>query len=151
MFNWTKYFIHGAEKCPSEKCPGYDGPGIFIFVGVWVYVLSALNGVLSVLSVLSGVAYNLRCDGDYLSCDSYSRRGDVIIYRMAGKPSYSTSKNFSDVKKGAYYYDAVSWAVQNGIANGYSNGPDAGKFGVGKNVLRKDIVTFLSRYDSKFQ
>lgn len=75
----------------------------------------------------------------------------TFIYRMAEKPSYSTNKSFTDVKKGAYYYDAVLWAAQNGIANGYSSGPDAGKFGVGKNILRKDIVTFLSRYDSKFQ
>ncbi len=75
----------------------------------------------------------------------------TFIYRMAEKPSYSTNKSFSDVKKGAYYYDAALWAAQNGIANGYSSGPDAGKFGVGKNILRKDIVTFLSRYDSKFQ
>lgn len=72
----------------------------------------------------------------------------TFIYRMAGKPSYSTTKSFTDVKKGAYYYDAVRWAAQNGIANGYSSGPNKGKFGVGFNVLRKDIVTFLSRYDS---
>ena len=52
------------------------------------------------------------------------------------------------MKKGAYYYDAVRWAAQNGITNGYSSGPNKGKFGVGFDVLRKDIVTFLSRYDS---
>jgi hypothetical protein len=67
---------------------------------------------------------------------------------MAGKPSYSTTKSFTDVKKGAYYYDAVRWAAQNGITKGYSNGPNKGKFGVGFDVLRKDIVTFLSRYDA---
>ena len=27
----------------------------------------------------------------------------TFIYRMAGKPSYSTTKSFTDVKKGAYY------------------------------------------------
>ena len=68
----------------------------------------------------------------------------TFIYRMAGKPSYTTTKNFSDVKKGKYYYDPVRWAAQNGITNGYKDG----SFGVGKDVLRKDIVTFLYRYDN---
>lgn len=66
----------------------------------------------------------------------------TFIYRMAGKPKYSTSKTFKDIAKGRYYYDAVRWAAQNGITNGYSDGT----FGVGKDVLRKDIVTFLYRY-----
>ena len=43
----------------------------------------------------------------------------------------------------------VSWAAKNGITNGYSSGPDKGKFGVGYDVLRKDIVTFLYRYANK--
>ena len=61
---------------------------------------------------------------------------------MAGKPKYTTTKSFSDVKKGNYYYDPVRWAAENGITKGY----DDGTFGVGKDVLRKDIVTFLYRY-----
>ena len=66
----------------------------------------------------------------------------TFIYRMAGKPAYSTTKSFKDVAKGKYYYDPVRWAAQNKITNGYSDGT----FGVGKDVLRKDIVTFLYRY-----
>jgi hypothetical protein len=46
------------------------------------------------------------------------------------------------VAKGKYYYDAVRWAAQKGITKGYKDG----SFGVGKDVLRKDIVTFLHRY-----
>jgi hypothetical protein len=66
----------------------------------------------------------------------------TFIYRMAGKPKYSTTKNFKDVAKGKYYYDPVRWAAQNKITNGYADGT----FGIGKDVLRKDIVTFLYRY-----
>ena len=66
----------------------------------------------------------------------------TFIYRMAGKPSYKTSKSFSDLNKSQYYYDAILWAAQNKITNGYSDGT----FGVGKSVRRKDIVTFLYRY-----
>jgi hypothetical protein len=38
--------------------------------------------------------------------------------------------------------------AKNGITKGYSSGPNKGKFGVGFDVLRKDIVTFLYRYDN---
>ena len=66
----------------------------------------------------------------------------TFIYRMAGKPEYSTTKSFKDIVRGKYYYDPVRWAAQNNITKGY---PD-GTFGVGKDVLRQDIVTFLYRY-----
>ena len=57
--------------------------------------------------------------------------------------------SFKDIKKNAYYQKPVAWAAKNGITNGYSSGPDKGKFGVGYDVLRKDIVTFLYRYANK--
>ena len=54
---------------------------------------------------------------------------------------------FTDVKSG-YYVDAIVWAAKNSITKGYSSGEHKGKFGVGFNVLRKDIVMFLFRYDN---
>ena len=48
---------------------------------------------------------------------------------------------FTDVAKGSYYYDAVSWAVENGITKGTSDttfSPDA-------TCTRGQIVTFLWR------
>lgn len=68
----------------------------------------------------------------------------TFLYRMAGKPAYKTTKSFTDVEKGKYYYNAILWAAQNKITNGYADG----SFGVGKDVLRKDIVTFLYRYEN---
>ena len=57
--------------------------------------------------------------------------------------------NFTDIKGQTkkYYYDPIVWAAMYGITKGYSSGPYKGKFGVGLNVLRKDIVTFIYRYD----
>ena len=46
---------------------------------------------------------------------------------------------FTDVKEGKYYYDAVQWAVQNGVTGGVS----ATLFGVGQTCTRGQIVTFL--------
>ncbi|MBQ9815763.1 MAG: Ig-like domain-containing protein [Lachnospiraceae bacterium] len=61
--------------------------------------------------------------------------------------------NFTDLKgkEKKYYYDPIVWAAMYGITKGYSSGPNAGKFGVGFNVLRKDIVTFIYRYDDWFK
>ena len=75
----------------------------------------------------------------------------TFLWRMAGKPDPKTTSNkFADIKKSDYYYKAVLWAAENGIANGYSSGEYAGKYGVGLACLREHMVTFLSRYAGKF-
>ena len=48
---------------------------------------------------------------------------------------------FKDVAKGAYYYDAVKWAKDNGITGGVSND----MFGSNASCTRGHIVTFLWR------
>lgn len=48
---------------------------------------------------------------------------------------------FSDVPTGAYYYDAVQWAVNEGITNGTS----AATFSPDQKCTRAEIVTFLWR------
>ena len=48
---------------------------------------------------------------------------------------------FTDVPAGSYYYDAVLWAVENGVTNGTS----ATTFGPSESCNRAQIVTFLWR------
>ena len=52
-----------------------------------------------------------------------------------------TAISFSDVKLGDYYYDAVKWAVENGITEGTS----AETFSPGASCTRAQMVTFLWR------
>ncbi len=66
----------------------------------------------------------------------------TFLWRTAGKPGASGSNPFGDVKAGTYYYDAVRWAVANGITTGRT----ATVFGVGQTCTRAQIVTFLYRY-----
>jgi uncharacterized protein YkwD len=76
----------------------------------------------------------------------------TFLWRMAGKPEPKTAVNpFSDVKSSAYYYKAVLWGVENGITNGYSSGPYAGRFGVGLDCTREHAMTFLWRLAGKPQ
>ena len=64
----------------------------------------------------------------------------TFLWVAAGKPSPETTENpFSDVKAGRYYYQAVLWAVENGITSGVGNG----KFGINQTCTRAQIVTFL--------
>ncbi|MDY4964586.1 MAG: S-layer homology domain-containing protein, partial [Ruminococcus callidus] len=48
---------------------------------------------------------------------------------------------FSDIEAGAYYEDAVYWAVENGITNGYEDGT----FRPYNSCTRAEMVTFLWR------
>ena len=70
----------------------------------------------------------------------------TFLWRAAGRPEPSGSvKQFSDVPKNnsyAYCYDAILWAVENGI----TKGTDATHFSPNATVTRAQFVTFLWRY-----
>ncbi len=67
----------------------------------------------------------------------------TFLWRTAGSPSPTSKKNpFKDVKKGAYYYEAVLWAVENGVTKGMS----ATTFVPNATCTRGQIVTFLYRF-----
>ena len=95
-------------------------------------------------------------DHTFRPTDTINRKDTMImLYRVAGKPAYTQSRGavtFTDVA-GVYgtstdTYNAVAWAYNNSITNGYSTGEYAGQFGCMLNCLRRDIVTFLSRYNA---
>jgi len=89
-------------------------------------------------SVTSGLSAN--SFGPAAGCT----RAQVVtfLWRAAGEPAPKSSENpFKDVAEGQYYYDAVLWAVENGITTGLS----ADSFGPNANCNRGQIVTFLWR------
>ncbi len=68
----------------------------------------------------------------------------TFLWRAAGSPEPTTTKNpFTDVKKSAYYYKAVLWAVEKGITAGTSSTT----FSPDKSCTRAEAVTFLYRYE----
>ena len=66
----------------------------------------------------------------------------TVLHRMAGAPEVTETSSFTDVDANRFFADAVAWAQQTGIANGY---PD-GTFRPDDSVTRADMVTFLYRY-----
>jgi len=66
----------------------------------------------------------------------------TFLWRAAGSPAPKGSVNpFTDVKADAYYYDAVLWAVEQGITKGTSDTT----FTPNATCTRAQIVTFLWR------
>ena len=46
----------------------------------------------------------------------------AVLHRMAGEPSIAYTKKFSDVPDGQWYSQAILWAAEQNIVNGYGNG-----------------------------
>ena len=66
----------------------------------------------------------------------------AILWRAAGEPKATSQNNpFVDVKSTSYYYEAVLWAVEEGITTGI----DDTHFGPDSNCSRSQVVTFLYR------
>ncbi len=76
--------------------------------------------------------------------DAKVSRGQAVtfLYRMDGEKKVSAENPFTDVAGGAYYTDAVLWAVDQKITNGMSDTA----FQPGTTCQRAHIVTFLYRY-----
>ena len=77
------------------------------------------------------------------SPDASCTRAQMVtfLWRAAGSPKVSGSNPFKDVAANAYYYDAVLWAVENGITSGTS----ATTFAPDATVTRGQTVAFLWR------
>ena len=79
------------------------------------------------------------------SPDATVTRGQAVtfLWRAAGCPAPESSSNpFGDVKAGSYCYDAVLWAVEQGITNGTSTTT----FSPGRPCQRAQIITFVYRF-----
>ena len=66
----------------------------------------------------------------------------TVLYRLEGGPDVTGSIPFPDVKSGQWYSNAILWANQNDIVNGYGNGT----FGWNDNITREQAVAILYRY-----
>ena len=70
----------------------------------------------------------------------------TFLWRAAGCPEPTTTVNpFEDVSSSAYYYDAVLWAVENGITDGVSDT----EFDPTGECTRAQMVTFLWRAENE--
>lgn len=70
-----------------------------------------------------------------------------VLYGMSDSPAVSAAADFDDTEAGAWYSDAVAWAVETGVIAGYGDGA----FGVRDPVTREQAATILWRYGGKLE
>ena len=76
-----------------------------------------------------------------LGYSSWTHILDYLLYYMGSPQPASSSHPFVDVKKSAFYYTAMLWAVESGVTSGTS----ATLFSPNKVCNRGQVVTFLFR------
>ncbi len=83
-------------------------------------------------------------DATHFSPDESCTRAQmaVFLWRAAGSPAVSGKNPFADVPADAYYANAVTWAVQQGI----TTGTDATHFSPEETCTRAQMATFLYRH-----
>jgi len=66
----------------------------------------------------------------------------TVLHRLEGAPAAAGTASFSDVSTGQWYCDAVAWAQNTEVSDGYGNG----NFGPDDTVTREQLAVFLWRY-----
>lgn len=70
-----------------------------------------------------------------------------VLYNFSGAPAVTQPSSFSDVPSDQWFANAVAWAQQNGIMNGYPNNT----FGANDPITRQDFAVVLYHYSSQQQ
>ena len=119
------------------KANGNPQTGVFVDVATGSYYEDAVDW-----AVENGITKGT--DDTHFSPDGICTRAQAVtfLWRAAGSPKPETrTMPFTDVPAGSYYYDAVLWAVENGITKGTSDTT----FSPNMTCTRAQIVTFLWR------
>ena len=119
------------------KANGNPQTGVFVDVATGSYYEDAVDW-----AVENGITKGT--DNTHFSPDGICTRAQAVtfLWRAAGSPKPETrTMPFTDIPAGSYYYDAVLWAVENGITKGTSNTT----FSPNMTCSRAQIVAFLWR------
>ncbi len=123
-----------AEDYVSSENPFEDVPEDEYYTDavIWAYEKGITSGV----------------DETHFRPEQSCTRGQVVtfLWRAEGKPEAKSEEcPFMDLNPSDYYYDAVLWAYENGIANGM----EENYFKPDETVTRGQFVTFLHRTKGK--
>lgn len=66
----------------------------------------------------------------------------TVLYRAEGEPAVSGDSGFTDVPAGQWYTNAVAWAAEHNIVNGYEDG----SFRPQGNLSRQELIKILYEY-----
>ena len=126
------YRLQGEPKTKSNKCNFTDVKSTDYFYKpvIWAVEKGITTGVSSEKFDPQGVCTRAQTV--------------TFLWRLAEKPNPKSSTNpFNDVKEKDYFYKATIWASEKKILAGY----DDGTFRPQGHCLRRQMVTFLYKYD----
>lgn len=143
--SYMNYYPDGKETLEIEEAytyeklsPVQDDPSYTDVTNKNVYYYDAVNWATQT-GVAAGVG------NDQFAPDGSCTRGQLVsfLWRAAGRPEPETTESpFTDVQDpNAYYYKAVLWAAENGIAAGVGDN----RFAPDDICNRAQIVTFIHR------
>lgn len=146
-FGWSGGGLVVPDESPAPSGPGNDtvsipeqvqnpwrSPFADVAENAWYY--DAVRFVCE-QGLMRGMGEGVFAPGAGLSRAQLAQ----ILYNQAGCPGGSACQ-FTDVAAGAWYYDAVAWAVEQGVATGYGGG----LFGPDDLVTREQMAVMLWRY-----
>ena len=131
------FTMPGSKVTVSAEFVEEQAASIFADVPADAYYAKAVEW-----AVKKGIT-NGKANGLFGSNDPCTR-GQIVtfLWRAAGSPApKGTATVPADVLPGSYCYDAVAWALENGITNGMADGT----FGVNNTCTRGQSVTLLYR------
>ena len=128
-----------CTRC-GVKDPKYKPQADFVDVSSGSYCYDAVQW-----AVANGITNGT--DATHFSPNAGCTRGQVVtfLWRAAGEPVVSGNVGFVDVAPGSYCYEAVKWAVANGI----TKGTDATHFSPNATCTRGQVVTFMYRAEGE--
>ena len=128
-----------CTRC-GTKDPNYKPQADFTDVAAGSYCYDAVQW-----AVANGITNGT--DTTHFSPNAGCTRGQVVTFlcRAAGEPTVGGNVGFVDVAPGSYCYEAVKWAVANGI----TKGTDATHFSPNETCTRGQVVTFMYRAEGE--
>ena len=128
-----------CTRC-GTKDPNYKPQADFTDVAAGSYCYDAVQW-----AVANGITNGT--DATHFSPNAGCTRGQVVtfLWRAAGEPTVGGNVGFVDVAPGSYCYEAVKWAVANGI----TKGTDATHFSPNATCTRGQVVTFMYRAEGE--
>ena len=139
--HWTRTGSSGSSgsggSTKKDPEPDTDKTGAFDDVPKGSYFEDAVSWAVKSGITTGAGAFEFSPDGACTRAQAVT-----FLWRAAGSPKpESSTMPFTDVPRDSYFYEAVLWAVENGITNGTSDttfSPDA-------KCSRAQIVAFLWR------
>ena len=103
------------------------------------------------IPVNSSAKYRIAAYKDGMSFDNYSERLNLTLTVVNSGPVTPPTPDppdvpvFPDVDYSEWYGDAVTFIASKGLITGYTDGPQAGLFGIGDTLTRAQFATILWR------